>query len=119
MRIETLGVAELFFLQCDFSFSTFMCVLLLCVILQYLQTFIRFVHFETTCQSLPSRTELVHVLAQSSALLKESGLQPHLFAQLDDSGLPSGSVSCCPPGCATKPSNSHYHRGLCCATYMN
>ena len=63
---------------------------------QYLQTFTRVVHSKTTCQSLPSRTALVRVLAQSSALLKESGLLSQLFAQLDDSGLPSGSVSCCP-----------------------
>lgn len=64
--------------------------------LQYLQAAVRVLHSEATCQFLPSRVALVHVLAQSSALLKVSGLQPHLFAQLDDSGLPWGSVGCCP-----------------------
>lgn len=36
----------------------------------------------------------------SPCVKSESGLQ--LFAQLDDSDLLSGSLSCCPSGCATK-----------------
>lgn len=49
----------------------------------------------------------------NSALLRESG--PELFTQLDDSHLMSGSLSCCPAGCATKQPNFHYCRGLCSA----
>lgn len=62
------------------------------------------------CQECAFWTAKIHVFAESPALLK---LLPHLFAQLDDSEVCWGSVSCCPSGCATKLSNFHYCCGVC------